>query len=185
MKKPKNAGFWGFLVADDERQFENEFENMNLDKLSSDLKGLCQPAESVGPEVDRRIMDMANRRLRHRPVRQWLGWAATAAAAAVIIFVISINLPKKSATLSQMGKPKRFSLMDKAAPEMRTAKIIPADIDRNGQVNILDAFKLARSLESSHVMESQWDINGDGRIDHVDVDTIAIVAVSLDKGARL
>ena len=172
-------------MVDDERQFESEFENLNLDKLSSDLKGLCQPGESVPPEVDRRVMDMANRRLRRRPVRQWIGWGAAVAAAAVIIFVVSINMPKKSGTLRQRSKSKRFSLMDKTAPEMAAMSLIPADIDRNGEVNILDAFKLARRLESSQDRESQWDINGDGQVDRGDVETIAIVAVSLDQGARL
>ena len=169
----------------DERQFESEFEHLNLDKLSSDLKGLCQPGESVPPDVDRRVIDMANRRLRRRPMRQWVGWAATAAAAAVIIFVVSVSLPKKSETLRQRSKTKSISLMDERSPEMKAVSVVAADIDRNGRVNILDAFKLARRLESSQDLESQWDINGDGQIDRGDVDTIAIVSVSLDQGVRL
>jgi hypothetical protein len=163
-------------VVDDERQFESEFEDMDLDRLSSDLKVLCQPGESVPPEVDRRIMDMANRRLRRRPVRQWVGWAATAAAAVILIFAY-IFKPVPSFV-------RRYS-KDVAANKTKAMEVIPADIDLNGQVNILDAFKLARRLESSQVMESQWDINGDGQIDRGDVETIAIVAVSLDQGVRL
>jgi hypothetical protein len=181
-QKPENGDLF---VVDDERQFESEFEDVNLDKLSADLKGLCQPVESVPPEVDRRVIDMANRRLRRRPVRQWVGLASAAAVAAVIIFVVSINLPKKTGTPSEKNKSQRYSLMDKSAPEMAAMSVVPADIDGNGHVNILDAFKLARRLESSQVIENQWDINGDGQINHGDVDTIAIVAVSLDKGARL
>ena len=173
MKKPENGDLF---VADDERQDESEFENMNLDKLSADLKLLSKPPESVPPEVDRHIMDMANRRLRRRPVRKWIGWTATAAAAVFIIFSLTYQ-PETTVV-------RRFS-KDKAAPEMMAMSVVPADIDRNGQVNILDAFKLARSLETSQARESQWDINGDGQIDRGDVETIAMVAVSLDKGARL
>jgi hypothetical protein len=58
----------------------------------------------------------------------------------------------------------------------------PSDIDRNGTINVLDAFALARSLRDSSSTLSA-DINQDGRTDQGDVDAIANQAVSLKTGA--
>jgi hypothetical protein len=63
------------------------------------------------------------------------------------------------------------------------------DIDRNGRVDILDAFKLARQIESAgrteanlSLREQGWDMNGDGLVNRNDVDLVASAAVRLDKG---
>ena len=169
-----------------EEQFENDFKSVDFEKLSADLKSFSAPPGPVPPEVDRRILDMANRRIvRRRPVLRWIGWAGSAAAAALIILVLTMNLPEKSGQMPSTTRSRRFSAYDSPMPEALATKTAAADIDRNGKVNILDAFKLARSLQSSQAGQSQWDVNGDGQVNHGDVDTIAIVAVSLDKGARL
>jgi hypothetical protein len=57
-----------------------------------------------------------------------------------------------------------------------------ADIDRNGKVDILDAFTLARHLEADRPTDAMWDFNGDGLIDRRDVDMVALAAVRLNKG---
>jgi hypothetical protein len=49
-------------------------------------------------------------------------------------------------------------------------------------VDILDAFKLARYVESAERTEKKWDINGDGLVNSNDVDLVASAAVRLDKG---
>jgi hypothetical protein len=46
-------------------------------------------------------------------------------------------------------------------------------------VDILDAFRLARHIESRAPARTDWDVNGDGRIDREDVDAIAAAAVRL------
>jgi hypothetical protein len=53
----------------------------------------------------------------------------------------------------------------------------PADVDRNGRVDILDAYQLAGMLESGTV--ASLDLNGDGAFDQHDVDFIAMQAVRL------
>jgi hypothetical protein len=50
------------------------------------------------------------------------------------------------------------------------------------RVDILDAFLLARRIESGGPLDAGWDINGDGRIDGDDVDAIAFAAVRLGPG---
>ena len=164
-------------------------------KLSADLNALFQPQVGVPPEVDRAVMDRAHKHFagikpghgklwRGRPglASRWhlaggkkqgqdalaTHWAwRIAAAAAIIIFAFSLDLTKQTGPATD-----RFSL----------SKAQAADIDRNGRVDILDAFKLARHIETAGSTETKWDFNGDGLIDRSDVDVVALAAVSLDKG---
>lgn len=52
------------------------------------------------------------------------------------------------------------------------------DLDRNGRVDILDAFQLAREIELGDAPRGR-DFNGDGRVDRGDVDHVAHLAVRL------
>ena len=147
--------------------FDEDLDLRISPKLSEDLNALFKPQFSVPPELDRAIMDQANRRLvqrhwRHRIFHHISLWRI-AAAAAVIIFVFSLNLTQKP------------------GPTTTSSIIVEAqavDIDRNGRVDILDAFKLARHIESADA-EKKWDINGDGFVNRKDVDLVASAAVSL------
>ena len=154
-------------------------------KLSEDLNTLFKPQFSVPPEVDRAIIDKAHQQLipkhwRHRIFRHISLWRI-AAAAAVIIFAFSLNLTQKP------GPSTSRTVLVKAQA---------VDIDRNGRVDILDAFKLARYVESGESTKTNlspvsstrqtlrkqgWDINGDGLVDRNDVDQVALAAVRLDK----
>ena len=154
-------------------------------KLSEDLNNLFKPQFSVPPEVDRAIMDQAHQHLiprhwRHRIFHHISLWRI-AAAAAVIIFAFSLNLTQKPGPSTS-----RTVLVKTQA----------VDIDRNGRVDILDAFKLARHIESAESTDKslspvsstgqalgkqEWDINGDGLVDRNDVDLVALSAVRLDK----
>src|SRR6185369_1280179 len=53
------------------------------------------------------------------------------------------------------------------------------DINRDGRVDVLDAFALARRIETGGTLDPRWDINGDGRVDRADVNVIAARAVNL------
>src|SRR4051794_23026505 len=98
----------------------------------------------------------ANRR--RRRLLQWVGAAASVAAA----FVVSVKVWQG-----------RHS-MQPAAPTASIA--IKADLDGNGRVDILDAFYLARRV-GKESPQPAWDINGDGKIDQADIDAIAAQAV--------
>jgi hypothetical protein len=141
-------------------------------KLSADLKALFEPKVGIPPEVDRAVIDRAHKQLtpiesgKRKRLRIHWGWRI-AAAAAVIILAFSLDLTKQH-------DPKTDSLT--------LSKTQPADIDQNGRVDILDAFKLAKHIESAGTTETEWDFNGDGLIDRSDVDMVAYAAVSLDKG---
>jgi anti-sigma-K factor RskA len=156
---------------------KNEYFDEDLDfrvpsKLSADLNALFKPKEGVPPEVDRAVMNRANKHFaalqsdKGRRLRVHWIWRI-AAAAAVVIFAFSLDLTKQS-------RPAKNSLS--------TSKAQAVDIDRNGRVDILDAFKLARHIEANSPAEKSWDVNGDGSIDRSDVDIVAHAAVRLDKG---
>ena len=141
-------------------------------KLSADLNSLFQPQVGVPPEVDRAVMDRAYKHfagiksIKGRILRIHWAWRI-AAAAAVIIFAFSLDLTQQTGPVTDS-----ISLNETQV----------ADIDRNGRVDILDAFKLARHIETAGPVETEWDINGDGLIDRSDVDVVALAAVRLDKG---
>jgi len=58
----------------------------------------------------------------------------------------------------------------------------PADVDRSGSVDILDAYTLARRLSRGEALDSRWDVTRDGKVDADDVDAIARRSVLIGGG---
>jgi hypothetical protein len=158
-------------VTEKNKHFDEDLDIKVPPKLSADLTALFEPQPGVPPEVDRAVMDRAYKHfaaMQSGQGKRRIHWAwRIAAAAAVVIFAFSLDLTK------QAGPTKDRSSLSKTQA---------VDIDRNGRVDILDAFKLARHIETAGRTETEWDINGDGVIDHRDVDMVAHAAVRLDKG---
>ncbi len=172
-------------MTDKKEHFDEDLDLKVSPKLSEDLNALFKRQFSVPPELDRAIIDKAHQHFipkhwRHRVFRHVSIWRV-AAAAAVIIFAFSLNLTEKP------GPSTSRTVLVKAQA---------IDIDRNGRVDILDAFKLARHIESADrtktnlspvsstgqaLRKQGWDINGDGLVDRNDVDSVALAAVRLDK----
>jgi hypothetical protein len=152
------------------RQFDNG-EPQISPRLRQDMRALFKPPGAVPQQVDKAILDRARRRL-IRPRRRIIPrrWAAATAAAAVIVLGTFLyhgatsNNHQSSIINHQSGRPGL------------------ADIDSNGRVDILDAFRLARNIESRGPADLKWDLNGDGLLDRKDVDAVAFAAVRLDKG---
>lgn len=165
-------------MNDNEKKFDDKIGLKVSGQLSDDLKAFFKPDVPVPAEVDRAIMEQAHRRLLgRRPVRL-LRWAGcVAAAAAVIIFVFMLATPKEAELTDSRSVEKSGPMAFRSAPGP-----VWADVDQNGHVDILDAFKLARQIESTARPDVKWDINGDGVVNRADVDSIALAAVRLDKG---
>lgn len=131
--------------------------------LVEDLNRLFDPPTEIPQKVNSLIADQAWRRCEtirtHRRIRRW---GQVGAVAALIVFLVWFrDVPRRSSLSSAV-----------------TAAGIE-DVDRNGQVNILDAFALAREIDGGRSLSQNWDVNRDGMVDRADVDEIAAAAVSL------
>ena len=161
-------------MNNDNRHFDRK---PNLDvrpAFSEDLGRLFAPDRPIPASVDRAVAEAARRHLRPSCHRiGWRHWAVPAAAAAAILLATSIWWFNNGST-SPSNREGRLQATV-ASPSL-------ADIDRNGKVDILDAFTLARHVESKQPAEPAWDVNGDGLIDRRDVDSVALAAVRLNKG---
>lgn len=123
-------------------------------RLRDELESLYGPQLEASTEIDRRIESAT--RLHFAQVRRiprFYRLMPFAAAAVLLLAVLWMPSP--------------------TAPE---------DVDGNGRVDILDAFTLARHLDTAAALQSRWDITGDGRVDGADVDAIAMAAVRLSTG---
>src|SRR5687767_4073885 len=134
-------------MAEPSHESDPQFEPRVSPALGRDLGDLFHAADlHVPPAVNQRILNGARPavigRSRRRPLLRWAG--AAAAAAAVVVLVVRLNL---------------------TAPTKPTlhASSVPADVDGNGQVDILDALVLARRVESKH--PDARDVTGDGVTD--------------------
>ena len=158
-------------MTEQNRQFD-DLEAHVPDRLRRDLGDLFQPPGAIPAQVDKSILDQARRRLaKPRPLIVRLRWAAGIGAVAAVIILGFILFNPQSAIKSPQSRP----------PALAEGR---ADIDGNGRVDILDAFRLARRIESRGPADPKWDLNGDGRIDRDDVDLVAAAAVRLGSGAQ-
>ncbi len=138
------------------------------EKLVTALKRAPRDIPFIPPAVDSAVLRAAHQQLkprrwqRVRPV--WLLRLATAAAGACALLLLLIQLQPLS---------------------INPATLAREDINRDGRVDILDAFALARQLKAGPAGPGMLDINGDGVVDQRDVTAIAARAVQLPaKGGR-
>jgi Dockerin type I domain len=161
-------------MNDNERHFDNDADFGLAPEFSEDLGRLFAPDQPIPARVDRAVAEAARRHFARPQRRIWrLRWAVPAAAAAAIIVTASLwwfHTGPATRTAHQ-GRSEALAV---ALPE--------ADIDQNGKVDILDAFTLARHIETGQPVDEIWDFNGDGLIDRRDVDTVALTIVRLNKG---
>ena len=139
--------------------------------LARDLARLADARIEVPRSIDDAVMSAARTALTRRrrgghPAFRWAAWTAAAAGIGLAVWVggILTQGPAVSEVASMM------------------APAVAGDLDRSGRVTILDAFALARQLESDRPAAA-GDFNGDGLIDRADVDAIAMAAVRLPEGA--
>jgi hypothetical protein len=97
---------------------------------------------------------------------RWLPWL-TVGAAAILLLMALPHFSKRAAPTSA-----------------RDSAFARWDLNRDGRVDILDAFSLARQLKQGAVSDRQLDFDGDGAVDERDVSAIAAHAVKLDRGGH-
>ncbi len=136
------------------------------ERLVAALKESSERKILIPTYVDRTVLDAARRHLnRHAKTntghfRRWMLWPALAMGLAVVMGITR--------------------LVTTPAP----AKFAREDLNRDGNVNILDSFALARELKKGQSLPARFDVNGDGVVDERDVALIAAHAVAIGKGNR-
>jgi hypothetical protein len=145
----------------------------SLPALASGLKAIASHQSAATPdEADRRMRHaiqhhFAQQGRRSTSRRRMLGWSGAIAALLGLAITAWLLVPRQPVATT-------WSLVE----------VQPADIDRSGRVDILDAWALARQVEANATASSGLDINGDGVVDHRDVDAVAMQAVSISGGSK-
>jgi hypothetical protein len=145
------------------------------------------PKISVPESLDKAILADAASHLRtitpstlvrpKRRSRTWIAVSTGSLAAAMLLFVMwpgGVQNPEKTQQSSFAE-----SSADISAPESISVAVVAQDVDQNGTINILDAFALARTIDSNNANTNQWDLNGDGQTNGDDINLIAMTAVTL------
>ena len=147
------------------------------DALIADLQArFARNTPSVPPSLDAAILSDARagfaRRRRFRlAARTTIAVASVAAIAVVALvgpFLRALDSAKREATQSA-----------RAPVSTQLLNVVPAneDVDGSGKVDILDAFVVAKLIETRKEIDESYDVNGDGKVDQSDVNRIALVAV--------
>lgn len=145
--------------------FNTPEESRDLGRLKAGLRAIHGISQPVPHDIDRAMRQAILSHFEHSSADRrciWPRWrfvSWTAAAAGILAAV--------------------WMLTPMYSPSPMLAKGDPSDLDRNGRVDVLDAFMLARRLESTVLVDLAADVNHDGRIDERDVDAIAQQAVAL------
>jgi hypothetical protein len=152
----------------------DEIEDTLPEVVKSALSVRYGAAPSVPSEIDESILADARRHFeqsgpaslrpaRRRKISAWK-WTAIASTitAACAAFVVWQPAEKSGEAFTEATK-----VQDSAG----------SDVDRNGRVDILDAFALARQMRDG--VGSGHDINRDGRFDQLDIELVARESVKL------
>jgi hypothetical protein len=130
------------------------------------LRRACSERIFVPPSIDQAILKAAGLHLsppkRHVSRRAWW-WTGLATASVVLL---------------------AFALVTVQWQRSSHARFLLEDINRDGQIDILDAFALARQVRQGNAPDKRLDLNGDGVIDDKDAAVIATHAVKLERGGR-
>jgi hypothetical protein len=141
---------------------DREDENLRAPtRLIEALKSAPKERLFVPPAVDEAVLRTSRAHLKNCESRSfggksWISWAAMAAC-----LMLGASLGHRYLQPPQRGPFDR------------------ADLNRDGRVDILDAFVLAEKIETGVFLDPGWDINRDGRVDRADVNAIAARAVSV------
>jgi len=156
----------------------------SINRVREDLARLANMFEEARPElsdipeaVDAAVLDRIQHRCREIQRRKKIvrlffqpKWAAAAAALVLVIgwylIIHHTEPPKLTADKSSVAAP----------------SAIAQDIDGNGAVDIVDAYLMAKAVNSGRKVPIQWDFNGDGIVDAGDIRAVARTAVTLNGG---
>ena len=159
-----------------------------MDAMNNPEQNLDQWAEQGGPPelrkglgdlfatpavsrfTDERILAAARQESVRRNRMRWtIRYAIGSVAAAAAVILIAI-------------KTTQVTHRDQASFEAHRAVASSEDVNRDGKLDILDAYFMARKVAGNEPLSKEWDFNKDGTIDNKDVDVVAFSAVKIKPG---
>ena len=163
----------------------NEDERIDApEELIDALADLHNERIFIPPSIDESIMAEAKKHLKPAQAQRkqsnliaWSGWGV--ALAASVVLVASLTIQNQKPAISEMADS---TPAPEAVVASANAPFEREDINQDRSVDILDAFALARQLESGGPVQTKLDFNNDGIIDRGDVDWIAQTSVKIGKG---
>ncbi|MEM6257013.1 MAG: dockerin type I domain-containing protein [Planctomycetota bacterium] len=169
-------------------------EDEQLDRLPpaiiEALRDLDGPAVLPDAQRDADVLSGARQHLagiaqverKRRDLRLFFagGAGGAVAAAAMVALVAWLGNPFASSE-PHADQPMLAMSEEPASPQPTTLQ--PGDLDASGNVDILDAYLLARQVEQGGDTDA-YDFNSDGRIDQHDIDLLASRAVALSPGEQ-
>ena len=179
MNLPRPGVLKGGLTRQDRMTDPRTFDSPErLPQLAADLGRLAaapRGTEQIDPQMRQLISghfaNAGEADRAHRSRRRWRLAAAAGGLAAVVSVGALLVIPGVSRRPAESER-------SVALPDVPPVPA-PADLDGDGVVDILDAYRLARRLESGEPLDGSHDLNGDGRVDRNDVRYLALEAVRL------
>lgn len=167
------------MRMNDDRKRQNE-ESTAPPRLVAALERLQKPRVVVPPHVDDAILSQARQYLCQSPgARQTGRWTRFWEHIRGVLATSRFNRPKLALGAAATIALVLFVWLAPFSP-LHRANAGLEDVNHDGQVDILDAFALARRLQQGKRPQPQLDLNGDGMIDERDVLVIAAHAVRMD-----
>jgi hypothetical protein len=162
------------------------------EQLREDLEEVLGETPEPSSELRASVLEYASRRKRRRtPAPRWRIPAAAATLVAAAALVILVTRPDAPVPMLETGRlaeaempmadaPAQKSMM-RAAPAP-SAESVQGDLNADGQVNILDAWRLSRAIDSG-AGQGQGDFDADGEVSPDDLDRLMQQIVSVRGGA--
>lgn len=158
------------------------------EQLREDLERVLGETPEPSAELRASVLDYAARRRRRSPAPRWRVPAAAAslvAAAALVILVTRPDVPqpepaREVARVAEMPAQKAPAASAPSDEVFMRRAPLEGDLNGDGRVNIVDAWRLAHSIESG---EGQVDLDADGEGSPDDLDRLMQRIVAVRGGA--
>jgi len=151
-----------------EQNFDQWAQQGGPPALKSGLTDLFGSTPAISRSLDNQILQAAHQQsIRRNRMRWTIRYAIGSVAAAAAVVLIAIKTTHREQPM--VSNP--------------SAAVASAqDVNRDGKLDILDAFLVARKVAANESLTKEWDFNHDGTVDTKDVDVVAFGAVKLKGG---
>jgi hypothetical protein len=136
---------------------------------------LAAAARERGAAVRRKLHERKRADRRLRVLRTAIPWAAAACVVLGLAMLFALRSSRQARTGPAAPPP--------APPAPVVVAAGPDDVNRDGRVDVVDAYAVALAAERGRA-SAEWDRTGDGRVDRSDAERIVASVVAVGRGGR-